>query len=164
MTNCVEACRQFSFLEKTKFLVNKKSLSKNIYRKNQYNNQTITNSMLKSKIKCYCFHIPKTYAQSNNLKCFFLLESFFLFSIKLSNLSSFSLTALLKHWASKSNFLNLLSQLSLLLQKNTHLQFFQRNHGVLQSFYFLANIINYVIEVVCKGLLDKTIFVVTSIS
>ena len=93
--------------------------------------------MLKSKIKCYCFYIPKTYAQPNSLKCFLLLDKLF-FIFKLFNLSSFSLTARFKLLDFEIKLFTSSILISLLLKKNIYLQFFQRSHTVSCScFIFL---------------------------
>ena len=64
--NWTGACRQFRFLEKIKFLVNNKSLTKINYRKNQYN-QIITNSMLKDTLKAFSDFKNKQKSISSNV-------------------------------------------------------------------------------------------------
>ena len=64
--NWTGACRQFRFLEKIKFLVNNKSLTKINYRKNQYN-QIITNSMLKDTLKPFSDFKNKQKSISSNV-------------------------------------------------------------------------------------------------
>ena len=64
--NWIGACRQFRFLEKIKFLVNNKSLTKINYRKNQYN-QIITNSMLKDTLKAFSDFKNKQKSISSNV-------------------------------------------------------------------------------------------------